>query len=90
MKVPQAINYFFDYHRANSKKNTVRSHEFALSKFKSTFGDRDLTSITTDEILSFMSHLTEGKKQRAKHNNIVFPNFTPEFLTESRGLHMVA
>jgi integrase len=40
--------------------------EFVLSKFNSHFGDRDLGTITSDEILSFLTPLTEGGKQSTK------------------------
>ncbi len=40
--------------------------EFILSRFNSHFGDRDLGTITSDEILSFLTPLTEGRKQSTK------------------------
>jgi integrase len=52
----------------NSKESTVRSFEFVLSKFNSQFGDRDLSTITSDEILSFLTPLTEGNKQSTKRS----------------------
>jgi integrase len=42
--------------------------EFVLSKFNSHFGDRDLSTITPDEILSFLTPLTEGNKQSTKRS----------------------
>ena len=33
MKVSQATKYFFDYHAANSRKNTARSHPYVLEEF---------------------------------------------------------
>jgi integrase/recombinase XerD len=37
-----------------------------LSRFDSQFGDRDLASLTPDEILRFLNQITEGKKQTTK------------------------
>jgi site-specific recombinase XerD len=39
-----------------------------FTSFNDEFGDRDLDSITPDEILSFLTRLTEGTKQTTKGN----------------------
>ncbi|MCG6878195.1 MAG: site-specific integrase [Deltaproteobacteria bacterium] len=46
-----------------SKKNTLRNYEFVLNNFQNHFGDIDLTSITSEEILAFMSTVPDGTKQ---------------------------
>lgn len=66
MKVSQATKSFLDYHRMNSKENTLRNYLFLLTEFSSQFGDREMESLTSEEVLSFLSHLTEGAKQSAK------------------------
>ena len=38
MKVLEAKNCFFDYHRINSKPNTIRNYELLLFKFCDQFG----------------------------------------------------
>ena len=48
------------------KKNTARSHLYVLEKFSERFGERELQSITTEEILTFQNQLTEGNKQTTK------------------------
>jgi len=50
------------------KKNTLRNYQYILSKFSSSFPDRDLESISSDEILSFLSQLTGGTKQATKRS----------------------
>jgi len=40
--------------------------EFVLWKFNSRFRERDLSSITPDEVLSFLNTVTEGTKQSTK------------------------
>ncbi len=42
MKVLQAVDFHLQYHQANSKKNTLKTCEFVLSRFKAQFGKRDL------------------------------------------------
>jgi integrase len=39
-----------------------------FTRFNDEFGKRDLESITPDEILSFLTRLTEGNKQTTKRN----------------------
>ena len=63
MKVSQAARCFLDYHRVNSKKNTLRNYEYILAGFSAQFGDREGEPITSEEILSFLGHFTEGAKQ---------------------------
>jgi integrase/recombinase XerD len=66
MNVRKAVDYCLDYHRANSRKNTVMNYEFVLCKFAAMFGDRALETISTEEILSFLSQISQGKKQGTK------------------------
>jgi integrase len=46
----------------------VKNYEFLFTRFKDEFGDRELESITPDEILSFLTRLTAGSKQSSKRN----------------------
>jgi integrase len=68
MKVSQGIQYCLEYHKANSKQNTVRSCKFVFSRFENQFGDRQINSITSDEVLSFLGRITEGTKQSTKRS----------------------
>ena len=49
-----------------SKKNTLRNYEFILSKFQNHFNDIDLSSVTSEDILAFMSTVSDGTKQNTK------------------------
>jgi len=66
MNVSQAIGIFLNYHRVNSKKTTLRNHEFVLARFSHHFGEREAESISSDEILTFLTKLTEGRNQSTK------------------------
>jgi len=50
------------------KKNTLKNYEFLFTRFTDEFGDRELDTITPDEVLSFLTRLTEGNKQTTKRN----------------------
>lgn len=48
------------------KKNTLRNYEFILGNFRNHFGDVELSTITSVDILEFMSTVSDGTKQNTK------------------------
>ena len=66
MKVSQAVHYCLEHHKQNSKKNTFNNYQAIFSKFSSQYGDRGLESITSDEILSFLTEINGRTKQTTK------------------------
>jgi integrase len=46
----------------------VKNYEFIFNQFQAEFGDRGVDTITPEEILSFLTRLTEGNKQTTKRN----------------------
>ena len=44
----------------------MRNYQSLFSRFCSQFGDRELESLSIDEILSFLKDFTEGTKQSTK------------------------
>ena len=46
----------------------MKNYEFVFTQFHDEFGDRLVDSITSDEILSFLTRLTEGNNQTTKRN----------------------
>jgi integrase/recombinase XerD len=44
----------------------LRNYEFVLDNFQKHFGDKDLSSITSEDILDFMSKISDGAKQNTK------------------------
>ena len=65
MKISEAIKFCLQYQKANSKVNTVKNYEFLLGKF-GIYNDRELESITTEDVLSFLTDLSDGRKQNTK------------------------
>jgi site-specific recombinase XerD len=45
MKVSQAIQSFREYHRLNSKKNTLKNDEIIFTGFKDAYGDRQIDTM---------------------------------------------
>lgn len=88
MKVSEAVKFFLEYHKSNSKENTVRSYMLVLSKFSEEFGSADLEEMTTEKMLSFLNIITDGKKPQTKRTrytsllsffNFIKNNLDPDF-----------
>ena len=77
MNVSQASKIWLDYHRAHSKDNTIRAYEFTITKFNQNFADLNLNVVLTDNILDFMTEITEGRKPQT--NRIRFVHLTAFF-----------
>jgi integrase/recombinase XerD len=44
----------------------LRNYEFVLDNFQKHFGNKELSTITSEDILDFMSKISEGAKQNTK------------------------
>jgi integrase/recombinase XerD len=77
MNVSQASKIWLDYHRAHSKENTARAYEATLGKFNQNLANRNLKEVSTDDILDFMTQITEGRKPQTKR--IRFSHLTAFF-----------
>ena len=66
MKISKALNQFFSYQKLNIKKNTIQNYEFVLTRFQDHFGEIELSSITSDNILEFMTKISGNTKQNTK------------------------
>ena len=66
MKISQAVALCLEYHKSNSRQSTIRGYEAILSRFCQKFEDRNLEEITSNEVLSFLNHMTEHRKQHTK------------------------
>ena len=66
MKLSQCVAHFFNYQMMNVRKSTLRNYESLLGKFQDLFRDIELSSITPEGILAFMSRVSDGTKQSTK------------------------
>ncbi|MBW2643486.1 MAG: hypothetical protein JRC89_08975 [Deltaproteobacteria bacterium] len=69
MNVLKAARIWLGYHKAHSKKNTVRAYESILFKFCQEFDNRRLNELSTDDILSFLNRITVGKNPAPKESD---------------------
>ena len=88
MRVSEASKLFLEYHKSHSKENSMRAYKLVLSKLYMDFGDENLEQVTTEKVLSFLTRITEGRKQQTKRSryshllaffNFVKNNLNPEF-----------
>jgi len=70
------------------KKNTIKTYQSILSKLTTQFGERDLNSLTPEEILSFLTQTNQDTKQATKRTrysqltsffNFITQNLDPNF-----------
>ena len=66
MKVSKAAKVWLDYHRAHSKKNTLRAYEWVIDKFCQKFSGTNLTELSSDGVLDFVNLVTDANKLRTK------------------------
>jgi integrase/recombinase XerD len=66
MKVSRVVQLWLEYHKSNSKENTIRAYEAIFAKFCQEFGDRNLDELATEEVLSFLNQVTEGRKPQTR------------------------
>ena len=62
MNVSKTAQIWLDYHRAHSKKNTVKAYEWTINKFCDQFGDIELLELTVENILAFLNQIIEDRK----------------------------
>ncbi len=77
MNVSQASKIWLDYHHAHSKKNAIRAYQFTIAKFNQNYANLTLNDVSTDDILDFMTQITEGRKPQTKR--IRFSHLTAVF-----------
>jgi len=66
MKVTKAAKIWIDYHKAHSKKNTLRSYQSVIDRFCQDFGERQIQQVTPDDVLSFLNSFANGNKPYTK------------------------
>jgi hypothetical protein len=62
MNITRAVDFCLQYHKINSRPNTLANYEIILRKFNESYGDHDIQSITTEDIIAFLAEFSEGRK----------------------------
>jgi integrase/recombinase XerD len=72
MLVSQGITVCMEYHRAHSKPHTLKSYEYILRKFQEQFQDRDIKSLSSEEVLAFLNLVCNGTRQGTKSSRFAY------------------
>jgi integrase/recombinase XerD len=83
MKVSQSIDCWLEYHELHSKKSTLKAYQSILSRLTDQFGERDLNSLTPEEVLSFLTDFNQGTKQLTKRTRYSQLTFFFNFITQN-------
>jgi integrase len=65
------------------KKNTLKTYQSILSKLTAQFGERDLSSLTPEEVLSFLTHINQQTKQLTKRTRFAQLTSFFNFITQN-------
>ena len=68
MNTSTALKMFRDYQKSNLKLSTVIGYRYLLDNFEELFGDRDLASISSEDIFQFLELLTENNLRSTKRH----------------------
>jgi integrase/recombinase XerD len=77
--VSKAAKIWIDYHKAHSKKNTLRSYQSVIDRFCLDSGDFEIQQVTPDDVLTLLNCFTNGNKaytKRVRYSHLAaFSNF---------------
>jgi integrase/recombinase XerD len=88
MQVSRAVAIWLEHHKSHSKENTLKAYQTALDTFSAEFANRKIRELSSEDILSFLNRVTEGKKPQTKRTryahltaffNFVRNNLDPDF-----------
>ena len=66
MNTSTALKIFRDYQRSNLKPSTVIGYRCLLDNLEELFGDRDLKSISSEELFQFLEIVIESNSKSTK------------------------
>lgn len=75
--VDQGVKAYMEYHRANSRPNSIRSFSYTLDKFVDLFSGMDVSAVPENDVAMFLEMVTDGtagstKNSRASHLSAFF------------------
>ncbi|NIS70106.1 MAG: site-specific integrase, partial [Proteobacteria bacterium] len=68
MKVSVALKIFRDYQNANLKPRTVLGYRYILIGFEEFFGEKDVRSVSGEDIYHFLEMITEDNSKSSKRH----------------------
>ena len=68
MKTSAALKIFRDYQQSNLKPSTVIGYRYLIDNFEEFFGDKNLKSISSEDIFHFLEIITENNSKSTKRH----------------------
>jgi len=87
ISVERGVKVYMDYHRANSRPNTVRAFSYTLEKFKELFFGTDITEIPEADVATFLEMITDGRSAGTKSNRAGQLSAFFNFVADTFDLH---
>ena len=68
METSKALKIFRDYQQSNLKPITVTGYRYLINNFEELFGETDLASINSEDVLHFLEIITENNSKSTKRH----------------------
>ena len=87
MKTSNALKIFQDYQKSNLKQSTIIGYRYLIDNFEEFFGETDLASINSEDLLHFLEIITENNSKSTKRHrysqlkaffNFIIMNYKPD------------
>lgn len=87
MKTSKALKIFRNYQKSNLKLSTAIGYRYLANNFEAFFGDKELKSISSDDVFHFLEIITENNSKSTKRHrysqlkafyNFIIMNYEPD------------
>jgi len=87
MESSTALKIFRDYQKPNLKPSAFMGYRYLIDNFEELFGDKDLTSISSEDIFHFLGTITDNSSKSTKKRrysqlraffNFIIMNYEPD------------
>ena len=89
ISVESGVQAYMDYHRTNSRPNTVRNFEYTLDQFKSLFAGTDIADVPEGDVATFLEMITDGLSMSTKSNRAGHISAFFNFMAETFDLQII-
>ena len=89
MKVIQALKHYRRHLKMNCSTNSLKKQEYVYRHFEKIFGEREIETVTEDEVIDFLMDLTKDNQQSTKNTRKQDLMAMFNFAIKSFGLKMI-
>ncbi len=88
MTVKEAISLYQCHQRSSVRERTMNSYSYPLWRFRGQYGERQLESLTPDELFTFLENLTQQHARSTRRLRYAQIKSLFTFIIEKCGLNM--